>query len=90
MKSFVIAATTAVVLSGIGLAGTAEAASYKYRHGRVQLTQWERVAIARDQRRVNAVKRRAWADGRLSFLEKIRIRRAEARHRALVYRYRHN
>jgi hypothetical protein len=90
MKSFVIAATAAVVLSGIGLGGAAEAASYKYRHGRVELTQWERVAIARDQRRVNAIKRGAWADGRVTPWERMRIRAAEARHNALVYRYRHN
>jgi hypothetical protein len=90
MKSFLIAATTAVVLSGIGLAGTAEAARYSDRHGKSELTRWERVTIARDQRRVNVLKKRAWADGRLSFWEKMQIKRAEARHRALVYRLRHN
>jgi hypothetical protein len=90
MKSFVIAATTAIVLSGIALGSTAQAASYKHRHGRSELTSWERVAIARDQRHVNVLKRRAWADGRLTFLEKIRIGRAEARHNSLVHRYRNN
>jgi hypothetical protein len=90
MKSFVIAATTAVVLSGIGLGSTAEAAFYKHRHGKSELTRWERVAIARYQRSVRALKQRAWADGRVTFWEKMRIKRAEARHRSLVYRYRHN
>jgi hypothetical protein len=90
MKSFVIAATTAVVLSGIGIGSAAEAAYFKDRHHRGGLTAWERVAIARDQARVNALKRQAWADGRVTLWERARIRAAEARHNALVYRYRHN
>jgi hypothetical protein len=90
MKSFLIAATTAVVLSGIGLGSAAEAAYYEHRHGKSELTRWERVAIARDRARVNALKRRAWADGRVTRWERMRIRAAEARHAALVYRYRHN
>ena len=86
MKSLVVAATAAVVLSGIGLVGTAEAASF-HRGG---LTAFERAAIARDQARVNAIRRHAWADGHVSVWERMKIRAAEARHDALVYRYRHN
>ena len=87
MKSLVVAATAAVLLSGIGLGTAAEAASYHHRYG---LTGAERAAIARDEARVNAVKRNAWADGRLSGWERMKIRAAEARHNVLVSRYRHN
>jgi hypothetical protein len=90
MKSLVIAATAAIVLSGIGLGATAEAAPYKHRNGYGGLTAWERAAIARDQASVNALKRHARADGRVTLWERARIRVAEARHNALVYRYRHN
>ena len=86
MKSLVVTATAAVLLFGIGLGTAAEAASY-HRYG---LTGAERTAIARDQARVNAVKRNAWADGRVSLWERAKIRAAEARHNALVYRYHHN
>ena len=89
MKSLAIAATAAVLLSGIGLGTAAEAASYNHRYGH-GLTGAERAAIARDQARVNAVKHNAWADGRVSLWERMKIRAAEARHNALVYRYRHN
>jgi hypothetical protein len=89
MKSFVIAATAAVVLSGSGSGSGAQAAYYKHRHNG-GLSAWERVAIARDRARVNAIKRHAWADGRITLWERARIRAAEARHSALVYRYRHN
>jgi hypothetical protein len=90
MKSLVVAATAAVLLSGIGFGGTAEAAFYKHRYDRGGLTASERAAIARDQAHVNAVKRHARADGHVSLWEKMRIRAAETRHDALVYRYRHN
>jgi hypothetical protein len=87
MKSLVVTATAAVLLSGIGLGTAAQATSYHHRYG---LTGAERAAIARDQARVNAVKRHAWADGRVSLWERAKIRAAEARHDALVFRYRHN
>jgi hypothetical protein len=86
MKSLVVAATAAVVLSSIGLGGTAEAAFFR----RGGFTASERAAIARDEARVNAIKRHAWTDGQVSAWERMRIRAAEARHDALVYRYRHN
>jgi hypothetical protein len=90
MKSFVIAATAAVVvIAGIGVGTAAEAALYNHRHGG-GLTAWERAVIARDRAHVNALKRRAWADGRITLWERARIRAAEARHSALVCRYRHN
>jgi len=88
MKSLIVAATAGVLLSGIGFAGSAEAAFFHRNHG--GLTASERAAIARDEARVNAIKRTAWANGRVSFWERVKIRAAEAHHNALVYRYRHN
>jgi hypothetical protein len=90
MKSLVVAATAAVLLSGIGLGTAAEAASYHHRYGHGGLTASERAAIARDQAHVNSLKRHARANGHVSLWEKMRIRAAETRHNALVYRYRHN
>jgi len=88
MKSLIVAATAGVLLSGIGFAGTAEAAFFHRNHG--ELTGSERAAIARDQARVNAIKRTAWVDGRVNLWERMKIRAAETHHNALVYRYRHN
>jgi hypothetical protein len=90
MKSLIVAATAGVLLSGIGFAGTAEAAYFKHRYGHGGLTGSERAAIARDQARVNAIKRTAWVDGRVNLWERMKIRAAETHHNALVYRYRHN
>jgi hypothetical protein len=52
------------------------------------ITPYERVAIARSKANLDALKRRAWADGRLSLYEKVRIRFAENSHNALVARAR--
>jgi hypothetical protein len=87
MKRLVLGTAALAVLSGIVLTvPAAEAAPYGY--GR--LTPHERAAIARSQFNLNAVKWRARADGRVTAWERMRINAAQARHNALVYRYRHS
>jgi hypothetical protein len=88
MKRIILGASALALVSGIAL-GTpsAEAASYK-RYGNI--THSERVAIARSQSRLNAVKRQAYANGSANLWERMKIRMAQSRHNALVHRLRHN
>ncbi len=87
MKRLVLGTAALAVLSGLAFAApAAEAAPYGY--GR--LTPHERAAIARSQFNLNALKWRARADGRVTVWERMRINAAQARHSALVNRYRHS
>jgi hypothetical protein len=87
MKRLVLSASVLALLSGIALAAPAQAGSYN-RHG--NLTSSERVAIARSAAHLNAVRRHARADGRVSAWEHAKIRMAATRHNALVWRLHHN
>ena len=87
MKRFVLSAAALTVVSGLALA-TAPAQAAPYGYGR--LTPHERAAIARSLAHVNALKWRARADGHVTRWERARIHAAQARHDALVYRFRHN
>ncbi|MGE0627928.1 MAG: hypothetical protein AB7O43_08895 [Hyphomicrobiaceae bacterium] len=82
MKSFVIGLSAAALC--VGFAGSAMAAPGKHGFNRVTLK--ERVAVAKSAAKLAQVKRGAWADGRLTRVERMRIRVAEARHRAIVAR----
>ncbi len=55
-----------------------------------QLTAWEFVRLEREQRRIQAMKRRAWADGVLTPAERVRLewRQDVASHH--IYRAKHN
>jgi hypothetical protein len=83
MKSLVAAVLTASVLSGFALT-SAQAAP------RGELTPYERGAIHRSERALDVLKARVRADGHVTAWERAQVRMAEARHNALVYRYRHN
>jgi hypothetical protein len=87
MKRLVLSASALALLSGIALAAPAQAGSYN-RHG--NLTSSERATIARSAAHLNAVKRHARADGQVSGWERAKIRMAETRYNALVWRLRHN
>jgi hypothetical protein len=87
MQRLVLSASVLALVSGIALAAPAQAGSYN-RHG--SLSAGERAAIARSTAHLNAVKRHARADGNVSAWEGARIRMAQARHNALVWRLRHN
>jgi hypothetical protein len=76
------------IVSGLALASSAEAAPL--RHGYGKLTPAEHAALARSVHQLNVVKARAWADGHVTPWERAKIRVAEQRHQALVYRLRHN
>jgi hypothetical protein len=82
MKSLIVALSVVPLLAGF--AGSAMAAPGKHVTHRV--THIERLAIARSAANLAQVKRRAWADGRLTSAERVGIRVAEARHRAVVAR----
>jgi len=88
MKRLILFACAGAVLSGMALAVPAEAA-YD-RHGYGPFTPAERALIARSQHQLGLIKASAWADHHISFWERAKIRAAEARHQALVYRLRHN
>jgi hypothetical protein len=84
MKSFVAAATLAALLSGVALTSASAAPG---QHG---LTPWERAQIVRSSHELNALRHRVHADGRVTLWERMRLNVAEARHHALVERYRNN
>jgi hypothetical protein len=87
MKRLVLGTAALAILSGIALtAPAAQAAPYGYR----TLTPYERAAIARSRAHLSALRWRARADGHVTRWERMRIHAAQARHNALVYRYRHN
>lgn len=87
MKRLVLSTSALAILSGIALSTAAEAATYN-RYG--QINGYERAAIARSQAHINALNRRAWADGKVGIFERAKLRLAQTRHNALVYRYSHN
>jgi hypothetical protein len=86
MNRFILSACA--LLSGLALAQAAEAAPY--RHGYGKLTPAEHAVLARSQHQLAALKVRAWADGHVTAWERAKIRVAGHRHKALVYRLRHN
>jgi hypothetical protein len=86
MRSFVIAAMAASVLSGAAV--TSAGAAPLHRHG--NLTAWERAAIARSAHDLDVLRRHVRADGKVSIWERVRLNLAQTRHNALVARYRHN
>jgi hypothetical protein len=81
MKRIVLGTTALAILSGVALATPAAA------HG---LTYRERVAIANSKCHLNALRSHARADGRVSTWERIKLRAAVARHRALSHRLYNN
>jgi hypothetical protein len=70
-------------------ASAAQAGPYGHGHRHV-LTPYERAAIARSQANLNRLKWRVRADGRVTRWERMQVGAAQARHNALVYRYRHS
>jgi hypothetical protein len=88
MKRLVVGSGALAVLAGLALsASSAQAASYGRHHG---VSPHERAAIARSQANLDTLKWRARADGHVSLWERARINAAQARHNALVARYRYN
>jgi hypothetical protein len=87
MKRLVLSASALAILSGVALSTAAEAGTYN-RYG--QLTPYERAAIARSQAHLYQLQRQAWSNGRVNFWERAKLRIAQSRHNALVYRYTHN
>jgi hypothetical protein len=76
------------MLSGVAFtASSVQAAPFGQRHG---VTHAGRAAIARSQANLDALKWRARADGHVTLWERARINTVQARHDALVARYRHN
>jgi len=87
MKTVILTAAALVLTTSATLAAPARK-HFGDQHGGV--TGYERVAIAHSAATLAALKRRAWFDGRLSFVERFQIKIAERRHFALVARARHS
>jgi len=90
MKRLVIGAAGLAILSAMTLASSAQAASFGHGRHLGKLTPYERAGIARSQANLNRLKWRVRADGRLNLWERMQVNAAQARHNALVYRFRHN
>jgi hypothetical protein len=85
MKKIVLTAVALVLTTGATLAAPGYSPNGRH-HERGSISASERAAIARSAAHLDAIKARAYRDGRLSYFERIQIRNAEARHRALVAR----
>jgi uncharacterized membrane protein YebE (DUF533 family) len=82
MKTLVTAAVVLAITAGGAMAYPSK--SYNHGNHRPQITAAERAAIARSQWNLNALERRARADGRITAFERMQIRFAQARHNQLV------
>jgi hypothetical protein len=87
MKGLILGTTVLLVAAGSAVAAPRHQGD-RWSDGRGSITPWERVQIAQSAARVAMVKRQAYRDGRISMFERFEIRRAEARHEALVRRLR--
>jgi hypothetical protein len=88
MKRLALGSGVLAILAGVALSvSSAQAASYGRHNG---LTAHERAAIGRSQASLNTLKWRSRADGHVTLWERVKINAAQARHNALVARYRHN
>jgi hypothetical protein len=81
MKRIVLGTTALAILSGIALATPAAAGTLTYR---------ERVAIANSKSHLSALRSQARADGKVTFWERMKLRAAVARHKALSHRLHSN
>lgn len=88
MKTALIALAAVIVTSGAALAATGGKYGDPYSRGNVNGV--ERARIAQSAAHVASIKRRAWADGRVTRYERYLINSAERRHAALVARARWN
>ena len=92
MKIITLATALLVLTAGMATAQPGYKhgnARYVAKHGSVgKLTLYERFKIRRSRARLVALRHRARADGRVTRRERIRIRIASKRHRALVRRER--
>ena len=83
MKSILIAFAALTLTTGAALA--APGGGYGNRgHSANGISAYERAAISRSAFQLAQLKRRAYADGRVSFFERIQLRSAERRHAALI------
>ena len=83
--------TKTALLTAAALLMTAGAAMAAPRHNHDNgkgVNAYERAAIARSAANLAALKRKAWRDGRITFMERFQINNAERRHAALVQRAR--
>lgn len=78
MKKTILAAAALIAIG----AGTANAAYYG------KITPRERHAISYSKAKLSHLKHRIYADGRVTFLEKVQLRIAQRRHANLVKRAR--
>jgi len=83
MKKAIITVAALVLSTGAALAAPGGKYKNDHRHG---ISAYERAAIARSAANVAQLKRRVWADGRVTLFERMQLRSAERRHAALVAR----
>ncbi len=93
IKTALLTAAALVMTAGVSVAAPAKSFNYVYGkpgHSKVVkhrgVNGFERAAIARSAANLASLKRRVWADGRVTFSERIQLRNAERRHAALVAR----
>jgi hypothetical protein len=87
MKTIMLTLAALALASGSALAAPGKSNLHRGGHG---VSAYERVAIARSAAHLAMLKRQARADGKVTMMERARIRSAEFRHTRLVARARHS
>jgi hypothetical protein len=90
MKTYVLAAMAVVLMSGSAMAYPVRPNAFNKSFRAPVLTPYERVLIQRSQNLLSQLQRRVRADGHVTIWERWRVRMAQNRHQALVYRLTHN
>jgi len=95
MKALILAATVAATFAMGGLATTGAEAAPAYKpgvhanHGNIQkirVTPRERAVIRHSKARLSRIEARAYADGKVTTMERLRLNKAQHRHKTIVRR----
>ncbi|MGE0767694.1 MAG: hypothetical protein AB7L90_14620 [Hyphomicrobiaceae bacterium] len=95
MKALVLAAAAAATLAMGGLVSPGAEAAPAYKRGfhathntiqKVRVTPHERARIRHSKARLNRIEAKAYADGKVTTWERLRLNKAQQRHRSVVRR----
>lgn len=87
MKSALIALTV-LTMTATAASAAPHKRDHRDQYRRSHVSAYEHVSIKRHAAQLAWVKRQAWADGRITFRERLKIRQAERRFAQLVKRSR--
>jgi hypothetical protein len=94
MKALILATAVAATFAMGGLAVTGAEAAPKYKAGfhghsvvqKVRVTPRERAIMRHSKARLSRIEARAYRDGKVTTMERLRLNKAQHRHRSIVRR----